>query len=155
MAAANHLNRLCAPVHYDSQMVYQLVLEIIPGCLIICRLMSNAKCRMFSPGFNPQHFCCCSIAKFSPTLCNPTDAARLASLSLTISQSLPKFMSIELVMPSNHLILCCPLLLLPSIFPSIRVFSSELALCIRWLEYWSFSISPSNEYSEWISFRID
>ena len=61
--------------------------------------------------------------------------------------SLLKFMSIELVMPSNHLILCHPLLLLPSIFPSIRVFSNELALCIRWLKYWSFSNSPSNEYS--------
>ena len=66
-------------------------------------------------------------------------------------------MSIQLVMPSNHLILCCPLLLLPSIFPSIRVFSNELALCIRWPKYWSFSfsISPSNEYSGLISFRID
>ena len=63
-------------------------------------------------------------------------------------------MSIESVMPSNHLILCCPLLLLPSIFPSIRVFSKELALCIRWLEYCSFSSSPSNEYSRLISFRI-
>ena len=64
-------------------------------------------------------------------------------------------MSIELVMPSNHLILCCPLLLLPSIFPSIRVFSSGLALCIRWLKYGSFNISPSNEFSGLISFRID
>ena len=63
-------------------------------------------------------------------------------------------MSIELVMPSNHLILCCPLLLLPSIFPSIRVFSNESALCIRWPKHWSFSISPSNEYSGLISFRI-
>ena len=69
---------------------------------------------------------------------------------------LPKLMSIELVMPSNHLVLCCPLLLLPSIFPSIRVFSSELALHIRWPKYWSFnfSISPSDEYSGLISFRI-
>ena len=83
--------------------------------------------------------------------------ARQASLSFTVSWSLLKLMSIELVMPFNHLILCHPLLLLPSIFPSIRVFSSELALCIRWLMYWSFSfsISPSNEYSGLISFRID
>ena len=66
-----------------------------------------------------------------------------------------KFMSTESVMSSNHLILCFPLLLLPSIFPSIRVFSNELALCIRWPKYWSFSISPSNEYSGLISFRID
>ena len=85
----------------------------------------------------------------------PWTAACQASLSFIISQSLLKLMSIESVMPSNHLILCCPLLLLPSIFPSIRVFSNELALLIRWLEYWSFSISPSNEYSGLISFRID
>ena len=82
-------------------------------------------------------------------------AARQASLSFTISLSLLKLMSIESMMPSNHLILSCPLLLLPSIFPSSRVFSSELALHIRWLKYWSFSISPSSEYSELISFRID
>ena len=82
-------------------------------------------------------------------------AACQPSLSFTVSWSLRKLMSIELVMPSNHLILCHPLLLLPSIFPSIKVFSNELALCIRWPKYWSFSISPSNEYSGFISFRID
>ena len=82
-------------------------------------------------------------------------AAHQASLSLTISRSLPKFMSIELVMLSNHLILCCPLLLLSSVFPSIRVFSNESALCVRWPMYRSFSISPSNEHSGLISFRID
>ena len=83
--------------------------------------------------------------------------ARQASLSLTISQSLLKLMSIESVMPSNNLILCRPLLLLPSIFPSIQVFSNESALCIRCPKYWSFSfnISPSNEYSGLISFRTD
>ena len=88
---------------------------------------------------------------------SPWTAARQTSLSITNSQSLLKFMSIELVMPSNHLVLCCPLLLLPSIFPSIRVFSNESALCIRWPNYWSFSfsISPSNEYSGLISFRMD
>ena len=77
--------------------------------------------------------------------------------AITNSQSLLKLMSLELVMPSNHLILCHPLLLLPSIFPSIRVFSNELALRIRWPKYWSFSfsISPFNEYSGLISFRID
>ena len=86
----------------------------------------------------------------------PWTAACQASTSFTISQSLLKLMSIESVMPSNHLILCHPLLLLPSIFPSIRVFSNELALCIRWPKYWSFSFrtSPSNEYSGLISFRI-
>ena len=85
----------------------------------------------------------------------PWAAAPQASLSFTISQSLLKLMSIELMMPSNHLILCHPLFLLPSIFPSIRVFSNELVLHIRWPKYWSFSISPSNEYSGFISFRID
>ena len=84
-------------------------------------------------------------------------AACQASLSIINSQSLLKFMSIQSVMPSNHLILCCPLLLLPSIFPSIRVFSNESALHIRWPKYWSFSfsISPSCEYSGLISFRMD
>ena len=83
--------------------------------------------------------------------------ARQASLSFTITQSLLKLMSIESVMLSNHLILCCPLLLLPSVFPSTRVFSIESALCIRWPKYWSFifSISPSNEYIGLISFNID
>ena len=84
----------------------------------------------------------------------PWTAACQASLSFTISQSLPKLMSIESVMPSNHLILCHPLLLLPSIFPSIMVFSNESALRIRWPKHWSFSVSPSNEYSGLISFRI-
>ena len=87
----------------------------------------------------------------------PWTAARQASLSFTISHSLLKLMSIESVMPSNHFILCHPLLLLPSIFVSIRVFSNESVLPVRWLKYWSFSlsISPSNEYSGLISFRID
>ena len=87
----------------------------------------------------------------------PWTAARQASLSISNSRSLLKLMAIELVMPSNHLILCHPLLLLPSIFPSIRGFSNESAHCIRWPECWSFSfsISPSSEYSGLISFRID
>ena len=87
----------------------------------------------------------------------PWTAAGQASLSSTNSQSLLKLMSIESVMPSNHLILCHPLLFLPSIFPSIRVFSKESVLCIRWPKYrsFSFSISPSNEYSGLISFRMD
>ena len=87
----------------------------------------------------------------------PWTAACQASLSITNSRSLPKPMSIESVMPPNHLILCRPLLLLPSIFPSIRVFSNESALCIRWPKYWSFSfnISPSNEHSGLISFRTE
>ena len=87
----------------------------------------------------------------------PWTAKRQVSLSLTNSRSLLKLMPIELVMPSNQLILCCPLLLLPSMFPSIRVFSSESVLCIRWQKYQSFSfnISPSSEYSRLISFRMD
>ena len=85
----------------------------------------------------------------------PWTATRQASLSITNSWSLLKLMAIELVMPTNHLILCHLLLLLPSNFPSIRVFSNEPVLCIRWPKYWHFSISPSNEYSGLISFRMD
>ena len=85
----------------------------------------------------------------------PWTVSHQAPVSSTIPQSLLKFMSTESMMLSNRLILCYPLLLLPSIFPSIRVFSNVLALCIRWLKYWNFSISPSNEYSGLISFRID
>ena len=87
----------------------------------------------------------------------PWTTARQATLSITNCQSLPKPMSIELVTPSNHFIFCCPLLLMPSIFPSIRVFSNESALHIRWPKYWSFSfnISPSKEHPGLISFRMD
>ena len=89
-----------------------------------------------------------SVTQSCPTPCDPTDCSR---------QGLLKPMSIELVMPSNHLILCRPLFLLLSIFPSIRVFSNESVLCMRWPKYWSFnfSISPSNDYSGLISFRMD
>ena len=95
-----------------------------------------------------------SQVQFFATPCN---ASRQASLSITNSWSFLKLLSRELVMPSNHIILCCPLLLLPSLFPSIRVFSNESALPIRWPNYWSFSfnISPSNEHSGLISFRMD
>ena len=97
-----------------------------------------------------------SVAQSCPTLCDPMDCSMPGFPVLTTSQSLLKLMSIELVMPSNHLILCYPLLLLPSIFPSIRVFFNESVLRIRWPKYWSFSfISPSNEHSELIFFRID
>ena len=100
---------------------------------------------------------CCSVTKSYATLCNPME---YSTLGFPVLHHLPEFaqiMSIESVMPSNHLILCCPLFLLPSIFPSIRVFSNNLARHIRWPKYWSFSfsISPSNEYSGLISFRID
>ena len=99
-----------------------------------------------------------SVTQSCPTLCEPKDCSTpQASVSITKSRRLLKLMSIELVMPSNYLILCCPLLLPPSIFPSIRIFSSESVLHIRWPQYWSFSfsISPSSEYSGLISFRID
>ena len=97
----------------------------------------------------------CSVAKLYLTLCNPMAEACQASLSSTIFWSLLKLMSVESVMLSNHLILCLPLLLLPSIFHKIRVFSNELALCIKGPKYWSLSISPSNEYSGLNSLRID
>ena len=98
-----------------------------------------------------------SIAQSCPTLCDPMTMACQASLSITNSRSPPKPMSIESMMPPNHLILCRPLLLLPSVLPSIRVFSNKSALHIRWPEYWSFSlnISPSNEHPGLISFRMD
>ena len=98
-----------------------------------------------------------SVAQLCPALCNRMDCSTPGPPSITNSQSPLKLMSIELMMPSNHLIFCCPLLLLPSIFPSIRVFSNESILLIRWPKYWSFSfnISPSNEYSGLISFRMD
>ena len=98
-----------------------------------------------------------NIFKYVLFFGTPCTTAHLASLSFLTSESLLKFMSIEPVIPSNNLILCHPFLLLPSIFPSIRAFSNDSALCIRWPKYWnfSFSISPSNEYSGLISLRID
>ena len=106
--------------------------------------------------YGRQYFCCCSVIHSCLTFCDPMDHSTPGFLSIINSQSLHKHMSVELVMPSNHLILCCPLLL-PSIFPSIRVFTNESVLHIRWPKFWnfSFSISRSNEYSGLISFRID
>ena len=100
---------------------------------------------------------CCSVTKSYLTLCDPMDCSTSVSSLSSVSQSLLRFMSIESVMLSNHLILCHALSLLPSIFLSIRIFSSESALHIRWSKYWSFSfsITPSNEYSGLIPFRID
>ena len=96
-----------------------------------------------------------SVAQSCLTLCDPMNCSMPASLSITNSRSPTKPLSIVSVMPSNHLILCHPLLLLPSIFLSIRVFSNESALHIRWPKYWSFSISPSSEYSGLIFFTRD
>ena len=124
----------------------------------------------FSGTYNFESLCCLrsffllqegisSVQSLSPVrlFVTPWTAARQASLSITNSWNSPKPMSIESMMPSSHLILCCPLFLLPPIFPSIRVFSNESALRIRWPKYWSFSfnISPSNEHPGLISFRMD
>jgi len=105
--------------------------------------------------FDCLYNCCCSVLSRVWLFVTPCNAACQASLSFTISWSFLRLMSIESMMPSNDLILCHLLLLLPSVFPSIRVFASELTLHIRWPKYWSFSISPSIEYSGLISFGID
>ena len=122
------------------------------GCIFRDGIDTSWGMNMFSFGQSVQ-FTSCRVQFFL----TPWTAVHQASLSITNSQSLLKLMSIESVMPSNHLILCHPLLLPSSIFPIIRVFSNESTLRIRWLNYWSFSfsISPSNEYSGLISFRID
>ena len=125
-----------------------------------CPLLSEGTYLTFLPSLNAKsdHPKGIYSVQFSHSLfATPWTVTCQASLSITNSQSLLKLMSIESVMPSNHLILCNPLLLLPSVFPSIRAFSNELVLHIRWPKYWSFtfSISPANEYSGLISFRID
>ena len=133
---------------------------LIPCCLQFSPLQS-----VLAPGFRRALLYCslCQENALSSVqllshvwlFAAPQTAACQASLSITNTQSLLKLMSIESVMPSNHLILCCPLLLPPSIFPSIRVLFNESVLCIRWPKYWSFSFSPPNEYSGLISFRMD
>ena len=119
------------------------------------KLTQSSKLNFSSVQFSSVQFS--SVAQSCPTLCDPMNHARQASLSITNSWSPPKPVSIESVMPSNHLILGHPLLLPPSVFPRIRVFSNESALRIRWPKYWSFSfsISPSNEHPGLISFRMD
>ena len=108
-------------------------------------------------GFSKVTYQFSSVAQPCPTLCNPMNCSSPGLLSITNSQSPPKPMSIESMMPFNQLILCCPLLLLHSIFPSTRLFSNESPPLIRWPKYWSFSfnISPANEHTGLISFRID
>ena len=129
------------------------------GAIFLCLGWMSAPEGLFVLGVLGRYSfgCCCSITQPCLLCATLWPAACQTSLSFTISWSLLKFMSIESMMPSNHLILYWPLLLLPSIFPTIRDFSSQLALCIRWPKYWSFSfsISPSNEYSGLIFFRID
>ena len=104
-----------------------------------------------------KDFCCCSVTQSSLTLLTPWTVACQASLSFIISQSLLKLMSIESVMPPNHLVLCCPLLLLPSTFPSIRVFSSKSAFCKKWPNCWNFSISisqPPMNIQDWYPLEL-
>ena len=121
------------------------------GCCKDWHIIGSMKCLV------TQSQCCCSVTQSCPALCNPMDCSMPGFPVLHHLPSPLKLKSIESVMLSNHLILCQPLLLLPSIFPSIRIFSSELALLMRWPKYWSFSFntSPSNEHPELISFRID
>ena len=119
----------------------------------LLELLSRKEYVSLFPGSSRKSaYCCCSVTKSCPALCDPRDCS---VPGFTISQSLLRFMPIRSVMPSTHLIFCHPLLLLPSIFLSLRVFSNESALCIRWPKYWSFTISPSSEYSGLISFSTD
>ena len=137
-------------------------LLLLPSIFPSIRVFSNGSAlhirwpKYWSFIFNIRCLCCCLVPQSCPTLLTPWTTARQTSLSFTISWSLLKFISTESVMPSNHLILGHTLLLPPSIFPSIRVFSNKSVLRIRWPKYWSFSfsISPSNDYSGLISFRI-
>ena len=136
-------------------------MQIYPLCVLVYKMgMSESGYgEMVHPLAFKSKFCFSSLQLLSRLglFAIPWTAAHQSSLSITNSQSLLKLISIESMMPSNHLILCRALLLLPSIFPSIRVFSTESALCIRWPKYWSFSfnISPSNEHSGLIPFRMD
>ena len=133
-----------------------LIYSSLPSCVFTCSFISFLSFYHSRLQCLPL-FLCSLFSSFSHVqlFVTPWTATRQASLSITNSLSLLKLMSIESVMPSNHLILCRPLL--PSVFPSITVFSSQSVVCIRWPKYWSFSfsISPSNEYSALISFRID
>ena len=118
--------------------------EYFAPCLVHCRHQTNGSRRCLFIAW-----WWCSVSKSCLTLCDPKDCSTPSSSVLHYLSELAKFMSTESVMLSNHLILCRPLLLLPSIFPIIRIFSSDLALRIRWPKYWSFSISPSNEMQGW------
>ena len=144
--------------YYCSSCCY-VVFSLNAWIIILCYFLSllHRNCLHFSSEnirLVADFLFCCSVALWCLFATSWT-AGHQASLSFTFSLSLLEFRSIELVMPSNHLILCCPLLLQPSIFPSIRVFANESALRIRWPKYWSFSINPSSEHSELISFRMD
>ena len=146
-----HLHMLCNIVFFRffSIINYYKTLNIAP--------VLRTRSQLFIFWYIVVLLFCCSAPKSCLILCDSWTAACQASLSFTTFQDLLKFMSIESVMLSNYLILCHPLLLLPSIFSSFRVLSNKLVLCIRWPKYWSFncSISPANEYSGLIFFRID
>ena len=141
----------------SSKYIYQNVNNPVCCCLFSLTLCIHVFIKYHTKFYYSNHCCCCSVTNSCPTLCDPTDCSMLGFPAHTISWSLLKLMSIESAMPSSHLNLCCARLLLPSIYPSIKVFSKESALCLRWPKYWSFSfsISPSKEYSGLISFRID
>ena len=144
------------PLHIYPEirlLVHVVVLFLIKGETLI--LFSIVSVPIYIHTYSPYPDFCQQFVVYHLLLLLSHSAAHKASLSFTISQSSLKLMSMESMMPSNHLILCCLFLLLPTIFPSIRVFSNESALCIRWPKYWSFSSSPSSEYSGLISFRID
>ena len=144
----NKLFSACQPlVNFQNSNMFVTILTIFMLCV-------REVCQLFNSSIQFSSFQSLSCVQLFVT---PWTSACQASLSITNSGSLPKLMSIESVVPSNHLIFCCPLLLLPSIFSSIRFFSNESALNIRWSKYWSFSfnISPSNEHPGLISFRMD
>ena len=145
MISMNHKWRIIQQCINDSKGKIQHNKTTVGKCLMILYRIETEF------GFAVQFLSCVWL------FVTPWTAACQASLSFTISWSLLKLMSIELVMPFNHLILCCPLFFLPSIFSGVRIFSNEWALCIRWPKYWSFifSNSPSNKYSGLIFFRID
>ena len=146
-------NQMLKPPFSISHGIYIPIQTFYKKSLRHCR---NWTLLLWTEWWSPNSdCCCCPVAQLCPTLCDPMDCSMPGFSALLHLQSLLKLMSIESVMHSNHLVLCCPLLLLPSIFPSIRIFSNESALHIRWPKYWSFSISPSNECSGLISFRID
>ena len=156
-------SKLLQGISYNHRFVHQVEISGKLDFFSVDALALDQKVKLdkSSPGFMSKN-CSRNFSSVQLLSCillfvTPWTAACPASLSITNSQSLLKLMAIESVIPSNHLTLCYPLLLLPSIFPSIRVFSNESVLCIRWPKYWSFSfsISPSNEHSGLISFRID
>ena len=131
--------------------------QIYQECRILCQettYLSKSEVRNCCLK-TPERMLLLPVTKLCPTLCEPIDCRMPGFLVLHYLPEFAQLLSFEYMMPSNHLILCSPLLLLPSIFSSIRVFSNESALCIRWSKYWSFSISSSHEYSGLISFRMN